>query len=168
MSYDEFLYPFIPPVFALLTIIFSKFENQYFDKQAINLSRIKERPEDDRLFAGIAKSSASFKNHIVTMTSGFLSLVIALGKWPDPWRFYMAAAVILIFLFVFRSWTWKIFSLSLDEISAARMRRKKRAITDPAFQQYTYAELFTKLHLIFNCALMIIIFVGQLHSLKII
>jgi hypothetical protein len=156
----ELLYPLIPPVFALLTMIFSKAENRYFDIQADNIYKARTLSPDMRpLLGAIAKSSASLKNHIVTLTSCFLSILIALHKWADPWRYLMAVMVGVIFLLIFRSWIWKIFSLRLDEMQD-RVPKKKRHPNDSAFHTYTYAQLFNKFHIAFNITIVFIVLIG--------
>jgi hypothetical protein len=160
-NFINVLYPLIPPIFALLTIIFSKAENQCFDRQAINICRAKNLPPEMSTFiSGIAKSAASLKNHVVTMASGFLSFLIALQKFQDPWRYIMAVIVGVMFLLIFRTWTWKIFSLPLDEISQVKVPKKQNH-SGSAFHDYTYAQMFTRMHLIFNILLIVIILIGH-------
>ena len=115
----------------------------------------------ESFLSAVAKSSASLKNHVATMASAFLSFLIALSKWPDPWRYMMALIVGIIFLLIFRSWTWNIFSLELDEISRDRVPKKKRHPGDPAFHPYTYSQMFTRRHIMFNVVLMVLILIGQ-------
>jgi hypothetical protein len=162
VDYIGLSYALMPPIFALLTIAFSSAESDYFVQQATDLSRTMNRPFYQTLFTDIAKSASALKNHIVTLISFFLSLLIIFHKWPDPWRYIITDISVVVFLLIFRTWTWRIFSLPLNGISGTSPRKKQRHADDSPFHDYTYAEYFTRLHIIFNIALCIIILTGYL------
>lgn len=164
MSFNpEILYSVIPPVYALLSAVFSKGEDWFFEKQATRFCRDKNL--DLRMvdaFSLIAKSSVALRNYIISLFSGLLSIIIAFHRWPEKLRYFGVLLVIASFLIFFNRWIWRIFSLEPYEIAEKKVPKRKPKFGEFAFHNYIYAELFTRQQICFNIFLIIIILIGQL------
>jgi len=161
-NYSQILYSLIPPLFSLFITCFSRVENVYFDRRAIALCHARQLNINMSVFiARVAKSSAALKNHMVSIFSGVVSILIAFNEWPSQWR-YMAAIIVAILLLIFIYGSiWTLFSLHLDEMYGEKVQRKKPRPGKPSHHNYTYEQLSTVQQIVFNISLIFIILLGH-------
>ncbi len=160
----EIFLSIIPPVFAILTALFSSTSQFIYIEKKISIIVSAEGLDQNigELLKNTSIASITLLNFITTSFSCLLSIIIIFLKLPKGVFLLCSVIIILLALTVFQRWIWDLFSLRLDEISTIKPCKRKATAGEQAFYKHTYAQLFNRRQYYFNMVIILIIVAGYI------
>lgn len=151
----DWVYPYLPPVFAILALLSSTAEDKFFARRAADLISCRRMSTDyTQTVASVAVTAASMKDCIGSAIAGVLTIMIVIGEWPAALRFVAACCVLLLLLAYLRWTVFRVFALQLDEGTNRCPARR-------GFWRFSYSQAFMYEQLVFNLLLLGAIALGR-------